>query len=322
MGTRSTVECAADGVRKAITNYELRITNRGNKFCRSVGLFFVILACSSVTAFAQSFDVLSENIKRGNDEQKRTALVQIRNFETVEASRIAVPALKDSSEIVRATAAFSVIFLPKDEAFDVLLPNLSDKKEFVRRETAYALGKIQNPAAVAFLIQTFQKDKSIEVKNAAIVALGEIGDVSAVDFLTQILRRKKTGENEFERRSAARSIGQIAQIILTGKSKVITPPDGFGKIETPRFPDLTARFPVFSAAIPMLIQTLQNPQESDDAKRESAFALGAIGDVSATATLQSKLNAEDYHLAAICAEALQKIALNKKLQTPRSESRL
>ena len=178
--------------------------------------------CFAGESLAQNLEFLAEKITRGSTEEKREALRQIRNLETAEASLKAVPALRDSAEIVRATAAFSVIYLPKDEAFSVLLPLLSDKKEIVRREAAYALGKVRNSSAVNPLLQILQKDKITEVRNAAVVALGEIGDVSAVDALTRILQRRPRETDEFTRRSAARSIGQIAQIIQD-KAKVLTP---------------------------------------------------------------------------------------------------
>src|SRR5215207_64827 len=141
------------------------------------------------SSFGQTLDDLAAQVRSGNAEQKRSALFEIRNRRQQETSRIAVPALRDKDEIVRASAAFAVIFLPRDEAFNALVPNLQDKSEIVRRETAYALGKVQNPAAINPLFQIFQKDKSTEVKNAAVVALGEIGDASAIDFLTAIFGR-------------------------------------------------------------------------------------------------------------------------------------
>ncbi len=248
-------------------------------------------------------------LERGNDEQKRDALLQIRNLQTAEASRIAVPALKDSSEIVRATAVFSVISLPQNEASQTLLPLLADKKTLVRRETAYALGKIGDANSVNPLLQLFQKDKIPEVKNAAIVALGEIGDVSAVADLIKILQKKPLSKEDFLRRSAARSIGQIAQIIQTGKRKVTTP-ENSQNIETPKYKNLSVELPVFQTAAKVLIQILQNKNEADDTKRETAFALGAIGDETATAVLQASLNAEDYYLTAICREALLKLKRN------------
>lgn len=255
-------------------------------------------------------------IERGNVEQKRDALLQIRNLQTAEASQIAVPTLKDSSEIVRATAAFSVIYLPTDEAAQNLLPLLADKKPLVRRETAYALGKVGAINTIDALLKVFQKDKSSEVKNAAIVALGEIGDVVAVAELTKILQKKPSSKTDFLRRSTARSIGQIAQIIQTGKREVITP-ETFSPNENEPTIILRNRLSneivkVFRPSTETLIRVLQNKKEAADTKREAAFALGAISDESAKTVLQSNLNAEDYYLAQICRESLLKIE-NKNL---------
>lgn len=277
--------------------------------------FFLCALCIFCvkTSSAQTNEYLSGQIRFGTTEVKRDTLFQIRNLQTAEASRIAVPALRDEHEIVRATAAFSVIYLPKDEAFSALVPNLNDKAEIVRRETAYALGKIQNTTAIQPLIQAFnnKKEKSIEVKNAAIVALGEIGDVAAVDFLTQILTRKPNEDNEFLKRSAARSIGQIAQIIQIKQSYIVTPenflPENYKTFALEKYENLSVEFPQFRNAIPVLIKVLQNKNESDDAKREAAFALGAIGDVSALSILQQNLNSKDYYLSEICKEAVKKI---------------
>lgn len=295
------------------------------KFFRLAAFLCVLCALGVKFSFAQTqindqttpraleFQTIFE---KGNPEQKRGALAEIRNLESANYSRIALPALRDTDEIVRATAAFAVIYLPKDEAFAALAPNLSDKAEIVRRETAYALGKIQNPNAINPLIQTFQnrREKSLEVKNAVIVALGEIGDAAAVDFLTQILRQKPKDENEFERRSAARSIGQIAQLIQINKQRVVTPenflPDKYKLAALEKYENLAADYPQFRAALPVLTGVLQNARESDDARREAAFALGAIGDAAALPALQSNLNSKDYYLAEICREAVKKIIPN------------
>ena len=247
----------------SITNYELRITDLPTRF-RFFALFYVLCACAG-NLFAQNnvltqkeIDWIAEesflkrSIQSGNSEQKRTALLRIRNLETESASRLAVPALRDKSEIVRATAAFSVIFLPADEATSVLLPLLQDKKELVRREAAYALGKVGNPQAINPLIQILQKDKVADVRAASAVAFGEIGDVSAIEPLTKILQNKQKPEEEFLRRSAARSIGQIAQIVQAGEAEVQTPdnrlPDKYRRIEKPKNPRLIETFPAFKNA--------------------------------------------------------------------------
>lgn len=317
MGARPTAKRAARHVRKAITDYELRIAN-----VRRVmkGLLFLcaLCACAGNLRAQTNLELLAEQIRSGSSEQKRDSLSQIRNLESAEASRMAIPALRDKSEIVRATAALSVIFLPQDEAFAVLFPLLKDKKELVRRETAYALGKVGNPQAINPLLQILQTDKILEVRSAAVVALGEIGDVSPIAELVKILRRKQKTEEEFLRRSAARSIGQIAQIIQTGKTEVLTPedflPEKYQTIETPKYLGLIEVFPVFRMPNNVLIQTLQNVREADDVKREAAFALGAIGDESAIPVLQANLNAKDYYLAEICREALRKIRFVQTLK--------
>ena len=301
--------------RNKITNYELRITNRRLRF--RCALILGALCLFAGSSFAQdNFELLAEKISRGSVEQKREALKQIRNLETAEASRIAITALRDSSEIVRATAAFSVIFLPADEAARVLLPLLGDKKEIVRREAAYALGKTRNPSAINPLLEIFRKDKILEVRNTAIVAVGEIGDASAVDALTRILQQKPKREDdadEFLRRAAARSIGQIAQIIRSGKTTVLTPenflPENVKTNETAQRAKLAEQSPVFRTAIAVLIQVLQNERESGDAKREAAFALGAIGDAAAIPVLQANTKNPDYYLAEISKESLRKITL-------------
>ena len=309
MGKNASAKCAASRVKNSITNYELRVTSMKRLLQYSFFLCAIFFVCGT-NSLAQNLEQLSEQIRFGTTEIKRDTLAQIRNLQTETASRIAIPALRDSNEIVRATAVFAVIYLPKAEAFSLLLPLLQDKAEIVRRESAYALGKIQNPAAVNSLIQTFQnrKEKSVELKNAAIVALG---DATAIEFLSKIFSSKPNEDNEFLRRSAARSIGQIAQIIQINNSYVVTPenflPEKYKTFALEKYENLSAKFPQFRNAVPILIKIVQNKNESDDTKREAAFALGAFGDVSALFVLEINLNAKDYYLVEICKEAIIKI---------------
>ncbi len=328
MGKSSPSKRAARRLKMRIADCELRKVELKRAF-KIVALFGVLLLFA-LNNFAQKNAALTQaeidwiatktfweqQLKSGSDEQKRDALYQIRNYKSARASFVAVPALQDKAEIVRATATFSVVYLSPGEAINALSPLLHDKKsELVRREAAYALGRVGNSAAINFLIQTFQTDKSSDVKNACIVALGEIGDVAAVDALVRILQNKPKKENpadDFLRRSAARSVGQIAQIIQISKRETLTPesflPEKYDLIETPQYPKIIEKFPVFQTAINVLIQTLQNPREAADTKREAAFALGAVGDESARNALQPNLTAADYYLAEISKESLRKIA--------------
>jgi HEAT repeat protein len=123
------------------------------------------------------------------------------------------------------------------------------------------------------------------------------------------LKRKPTEDEEFLRRAAARSIGQIAQIDRTGKQRIVTPqsflPEKFKDLTGD---DLTAEYPVFSAAVVTLTSVLQNSKEADDTRREAAFSLGAIGGRSAVFALQAHSTSPDPYLAEIAREALAKIA--------------
>jgi HEAT repeat protein len=275
-------------------------------------LLFCFGALSVIISTAQTFENLGELIQRGTIEQKRDALNQIRNLNTETAARLAIPALQDKEEIVRASAAKTVSILPKIEAESLLLPLLQDKSVFVRTETIFALGKIRSGSAISLLIQILQKDTIQDVKNAAIVALGEIGEVTAIETLNQILSRKTKGKKNFFRRAAARSIGQIAQNIQVQSNYVVTPeaflPEKDKVFVNLKYQNLSKKFPAFDNSRQILMRVLQNPKETNDVKREAAFALGAISDQRASPILQANLNSTDYYLAEICKESLQKIA--------------
>lgn len=286
------------------------------RVCLRTKFLLLILPFLTNAFFAQDYlQILAEQLKRGSAEQKRDALLQIRRLETEAASRLAIPALRDGEEIVRATAAFSVIYLPEREAAQNLLPLLRDKSELVRREAAYALGEVGSTSVTGALFQILEKDKKPEVRGAATVALGKVGDVSAVEVLIRILSRRPKSEEEFVRRAAAKSIGQIAQAAQFHKIIVNAPtsflPEKYKIFQYPRYEFLIEKFPVFLNATGVLIQTLQNPREFQDAKREAAFALGAIGSPAALPVLRANFDNPDYYLAEISREAVIKISFSK-----------
>lgn len=269
-------------------------------------LISLFLAASSA---AQDLMPIESAIGTGTVEQKRDALFQIRNLRSEVASRAAIPALTDADPIVRATAAASVIFLPKPEAVAVLAPLLNDKDAFVRKEAAYALGKVESPDAAVPLLQLLSREKDLETKAAVIIALGQTGNRAAVEPLVAILKEKPGEDEEFLRRAAARSIGQIAQIRRTGQVPVVTPqsylPEKFKDLTGD---DLTTQFPVFSAAVVTLSSVLQSQREADDTRREAAFALGSIGSRSSQLVLRTASNSPDPYLAESAREALSKLA--------------
>ncbi|MGA9994992.1 MAG: HEAT repeat domain-containing protein [Pyrinomonadaceae bacterium] len=267
----------------------------------SVALLFVLCASNTFTVRAQEvpsskksaltpqqqeLERERQRLASADQEERREAVTRLGAMKRAEASRVAATALSDSSPIVRATVARSILSLTNEEAANLLLPLLQDKEEFVRREAAYALGLTRSRTAVPSLVSTLEKDKEASVRSAAAIALGEIGDESAVLPLTQtftrrvkvssgFLRRKKQEpENEFVRRAAAHSLGQI-------KSR---------------------------AGVPALIALLSDEKSGDDVRREAARSLGLIGDLSAVSALRAALTSHDPYLSRIAYEALRKIS--------------
>lgn len=307
MGTRSGNAFEARGMsaRIALRPY---LTIREKTARQFLSLLFFALLGTMLTGstYGQGLAALGERVRAGNNEEKRDALFQLRAMRTEEASRTALPALNDQEPIVRAAAAAAVVFLPKPEAVAALVPMLSDKQPFVRKETAYALAEVADPSAAGQLLRLLQNEKDPEVRAAAVIALGTGGSIDAVPYLTGLLASRPKDDDEFLRRSAARSIGTIAQVFRTGSAYTVTPqnflPERYKQQHSQRpGPD------VFTAAVPVLIRVLQNKNEADDTRREAAFALGSIGNAASVNAIRSQLASPDPYLAEIAREALIKI---------------
>jgi HEAT repeat protein len=242
------------------------------------------LAKRSLTPLQLAIDKQRQRLNSSEVEERRDALMQLSALRHPEASRAAVPALRDGSAIVRVTAAAALQWLPSEEGAGVLIPLLSDKDEFVRQETAYALGRTKSRSAVAPLIERLAQDKKDGVRGAAAVALGEIGDETAVVSLAQLLsasssvpsgKAKSTNEkNVFVQRAAAVSLGQIGS----------------------------------QAALPALMAVLEDENTMDDVRREAARSLGLIGDPAAEPALRKVLMTRDAYLSSAAHEALRRIA--------------
>jgi HEAT repeat protein len=242
---------------------------------------------AALNPIQQEIERQRRRLASSETEERRDAVMRLGWMKRPDSSRVAASALGDTASIVRATAARSVLSLPPGEAATALLPLLQDREEFVRREAAYALGETRSRTAVSGLVALLAGDKEPGVRGAAAVALGLIGDESAVVPLTQALgrrlpasgllnriRRRKTEENEFVRRAAARSLGQIRN----------------------------------RAAVPALIAALADERAGDDVRREAARSLGLIGDPAAISALRGALTSRDPYLSHIAYEALLKIA--------------
>ena len=237
-----------------------------------------------LTPIQRELERQRQRLKSEDIEERRDALMRLGNLKRPDASRIAAAALTDVAPIVRVAATQAIQSLSQAEAVTLLVPLLQDKLEFVRRETAYALGKTRSHSAVAPLESVLLNDKETGVRAAAAVALGEIGDESSVQSLSQILagqsekkKKSKEGPNEFLKRAAAHSLGQI-------KSR---------------------------ASVGVLIATLANDSNENDVRREAATALGLIGDPAAVPALQAAFTSNDPYLSAAARDALRRLRATK-----------
>lgn len=233
---------------------------------------------AGAASLQQQIEIQQRRLSSSDVEERRCAVMSLGWMNRADSSRVAASALRDSSAIVRATAARAVLSLPQDEAAALLLPLLNERDEFVRQETAYALGETRSRQATAGLLALLEKEKMDGVRGAIVVSLGLIGDETAVVPLTQLLdlrlNRRRKNENEFVRRAAAIALGQIRS----------------------------------RAAVPALISALSDDRAPDDIRREAARSLGLIGDPTAIAPLRSVLASRDPYLSRIAYEALLKIS--------------
>lgn len=291
----------------------IRFMRRFKHFHTIYGLsFLLIMLGTSQPAFPQSQDLetFAEYLRSGSIEEKRDTLQALRRLATADASRMAAVALQDEAEIVRATAVGAVVYLPKQEAVSVLIPFLRARSTFIRKETALALGEIGDASAAIALIDSMRDDRKTEVRAAAAVALGRIGNIAAVAPLMGVLSKKPRNSKAFLRRSAARALGQIFEKSTDRPVSLATPnsflPDALkSSLKTS---DTKAANIEFGVSTSVLEKVLLDLNESRDTKREAAFALGAIGDERSSEILRRLSVSEDYYLAEICLEALQRIS--------------
>lgn len=270
-----------------------------------------LVAAGSV--HAQDLAELSAKLRSKKAEDRRDALHSVRRLGTPESARLALPALRDRYAAVRATAAGAVAALPASEALSNLAPMLRDQSEFVRREAAYALGKTRAGEAVGYLVERLRIEKNREVQAALAIALGDIGNPAAVAHLVSRLNRKPVEDEEFVRRSAARAIGLIAQKTRTGRMDETTPQNFLPDIYKDDLSNVRSADPeYFREAGKLLTKILQTDLESEDTKREAAFALGAIGDPTFRDVLEPLTKSEDDYLAEIAREALRRLSAQRQ----------
>lgn len=257
-------------------------------------------------ASAQNISSLSTLLTSKKTEDRRNALQGLRSLGTTEAARVAVRGLTDKSSAVRATAAGALEMLPGDEAVEALAPLLKDGTELVRKEAVLAIGRTRTTQAVTEIRSRLKKEKSREVRAAMAIALGTNGDESGLPILAELLSAEPKEEDEFVRRSAARSIGQIAQLRRMGHADSVTPRDFLPNDKDSRRVRIAETMQSEQIAA-ILLRIVADSRESSDTLREAVYALGAIGTASFRKVIEPLTRSDDPYLARIALEALARL---------------
>jgi HEAT repeat protein len=244
------------------------------------GATFALSAQDRLTPRQRKIEQQRQRLASSDVEERRDALMKLGAMNHPDAAHAAVASLQDSEPIIRATAIHAIAALPAGEAIALLLPLTKEKLEFVRREAVDALGRTEDRAAVAPLLEIISADKEPSVRAAAALALGRIHDESAVNALTQIVSgagQKKKREDDFVMRAAAEALGEIHS----------------------------------RAAVNVLIAAVSAETNSVDLRRAAAKSLGMIGDQSAKPALETALGSGDPYLSAAARDALRRLRMTQ-----------
>lgn len=266
-----------------------------------------VVLCAQL-AIAQKSLNQTPSITSADPEERRSAIYLLRLDCRPESARSAVVLANDPLPVVRASVAPLLACLPPAEAESHLVKLLADESPFVRKEAAYAFSDLTEPVGSAFLISAFARESDAEVRAAIITSIGAVGSSDALNLLIRILENRSKKETEFLRAAAARSIGQIAQRLSTGRFDRAQPqsflPEKFKNLKPT---NALEAFPVFANAVPPLEAAALDRSEDFEIRRAAVFSLGAIGSNRSLAVVRSAAASSDPFLSQIAHEALVRL---------------
>jgi HEAT repeat protein len=188
--------------------------------------------------------------------------------------------------------------LDRAQAVTALVDRLGDSNTDVRDQSAWALGEIEDAAAVAALAETLQRDAEPRVRRRAAWALAEIEHESAVPVLVATLKDPDLAL----RKESLRALGEIeSPLAVEGLVGVLTDADvtmrkqaawALAEIED-------------AAAVPALAAALNDAEVS--VRSEAARALGEIESHSAVEPLIRALKDPSFQVRKMAAWALGEI---------------
>jgi HEAT repeat protein len=211
---------------------------------------------------------LAARLSSANEEERFDAAVSLSTLRSKQAAAALRAATDDLSERVRAAAISGLAAMGDKESASMIAAKLrEDKSLHVRKQAAYALGELRASETTPSLI-TALRDKNAEVRGAAAFALGQCEDESAIEPLIAALKDKA----DFVRAQAARALG------LRAASQAV-------------------------AALTIILSS----DKDNEVKRQSALALGLIGDGAALPALREAAQSSDPLLSEAAMEAIRMI---------------
>jgi HEAT repeat protein len=238
-------------------------------------LAFFIATQSTTESARPDIPALASKLEASGEEERREAALKLAAIATPEVLPALTEALDDSSERVRAIAATGLAAVGDPSSIPILIARLAEEKKspFVRKTIVYSLGRFKNPQATTALTLAL-KDKEIEVRSAAAVALANYGDQAAIAPLILALEDK----SEFVRAHAARALGVNGRAAASATSR---------------------------------LARLLSSDPDNEVRRQSAIALGLIGERSALPALKQAEMSADPHLSRAARAAIKLIDMTR-----------
>jgi HEAT repeat protein/beta-lactamase regulating signal transducer with metallopeptidase domain len=266
-------------------------TRRGQAVLLTGVIALVVLPLAALTAPATAHSTLADDPAQTIDEQDSSpgvlqrigAAIKGKSDKEPKEKDAGKPAEKEVEREVEQDRQRPAVMNPK--ALAALIGALGDENVEVRTASISALGKAQDPRAIAALSAALRGDKDASVRRAAAWALGQIEDERGVPALLDALR----GDSDIEvRRNAAWALGQIESTsAVSGLGDALRATDkqlretavwALGQIGE-------------SEAIPALATALGDGDAG--IRKQAAWALGQIGEEPAVAPLSAALRDSD-----------------------------
>ena len=224
-----------------------------------------------------------------------------------------IHAMQDTDGTVRYNAIDALQELKAVEAVEPLLAALKDKDESVCSHAITALGELGDGRAVDAIISSIRWDTVLSGNQAtAAVALAKLGDKKAV---TPVLVALEHWGGDHSR------LGYLIHALgILGDGRAVKPLMAILKGPAGGDPGNAQVAEALgnigdSQAVDLLIRGLINEHYDDNLKRVCARALGQIGDARAVEPLSEALKDNNEEVRAAAAEALERFAERRTVET-------